>query len=163
MQFGISMFEEIRNHIGTMPGGMLGLEHEACIFLISLSRETYVVELNFVHSRLGSFLCQGNIVFLNLRLRGIGPYQLPVFAPWLASFVGLHRQFGMCNHQAFVTKDGHSRNRVHTLRMQEMGELRQVVNRDMMPASQRVIEWNVDAAVAIFYIEDHRIPAQLTP
>src|SRR5580692_6976625 len=146
-----------------MPRGMLGLEHETCVFLIPLSRETHVVELNFVHSGVGSLLGEGDIVFLNLRLGGIGPYQLPVFAPGLAGFVGFHCQLGMRNHQSLVTKDGHSGNGMHTLRMQEMGEFRKVMNRDMMPASQRMIEWNVDAAVAILYIENHRIPAQLAP
>src|SRR5580692_9370654 len=60
-----------------MPRGMLGLEHETCVFLIPLSRETHVVELNFVHSGVGSLLGEGDIVFLNLRLRGIGPYSFP--------------------------------------------------------------------------------------
>src|SRR5579863_4063435 len=124
-----------------MPRGMLRLKHEACVFLISLSREPHVVELNFVHSRLGSLLGEGDIVLLNLGLRGIGPYQLPVFAPWLASFMGLHRQFGMRNYQALVTKHGNAGNRMHALRMQKMGELGQVMNRNMVPARQRMIEW----------------------
>src|SRR5579863_249198 len=159
MQLGIGMLQEVRNHVGTVPSRMVGLEHEASVFLISLSRKTDVVELNFVHAGFRSFLGQGNIVCLYFGLRGVGPYQFAVFAPWLPSFMGLYRQLTMGNHQPLVAKDGHSGNGVHTLRVQEVGELRQVMNRDVVAASEGMVKGNVDASVAILHIENYGISA----
>src|SRR5208282_6689989 len=146
-----------------MPGGMLGLEYKGRVFLISLGGETHVVKLHLIHAGLGSLLRQGDVVFLNLGLGGIGPYQLSVFAPSLAGLAGLHRQLRMRNHQPLVAKDSDSSDGMHALRMKEMGELREVMNRNMVCAGQRVSEGNVDASIAIFHIENHGISAQLPP
>ena len=52
---------------------------------------------------------------------------------------------------------------MHVLRVQEVHELRQVVNINLMLAEQRVLEGNVDAAVGIFNIEDHGVAADFAP
>ena len=83
----VSMFQEIGNDVGPMPGRMLGLEHEAGIFLIALGREAHIVKLNLVHARLGRLLGQSDIVFLHLGLRRVGPDQLAVFPPGLTGLM----------------------------------------------------------------------------
>src|SRR5437870_11013499 len=47
--------------------------------------------------------------------------------------------------------------------MKKAHELRQIVNRRTMTSEQGVLEMNVHAAVAVFYIEYDRVPADLTP
>src|SRR5207248_10003584 len=47
--------------------------------------------------------------------------------------------------------------------MKKAHELRQIVNRRTMTCEQGVLEMNVHAAVAVFYIEYDRIPADLAP
>ena len=103
-----------------MPVGMLRLEEKGCIFLIAFGRETHVIKLDLVHAGLGGLLGQGDVVFLHFGLRRIGPNQLAVFTPGLASLVRFHRQLRMRHHQPLVTENCHSRDGMHSLRMQEM-------------------------------------------
>src|SRR5580698_9253564 len=69
----------------------------------------------------------------------------------------------MLDHHALVAEDGYAGDGVHVLGMQEMDELRQVVNVDLMLAEQRVLEGNGDAAVGIFDVEDYGVAANFAP
>src|SRR5580692_4670771 len=69
----------------------------------------------------------------------------------------------MLDHHALVAEDGYAGDGVHVLGMQEMDELRQVVNVDLMLAEQRVLEGNGDAAVGIFDVEDYGVAAYFAP
>ena len=65
----------------------------------------------------------------------------------------------MRNHQPLIAEYRHASDRVHALGMQEMRKLGQVVNSDMVRTRKRMIERDINASVAIFYIENYRIPA----
>ena len=127
MQFGVGMFQEVGDHVGAMPLGMLGLKDKTRVFLIALGREADIVKLNFISAGFGGLHGQRNVVLLNLGLRRIGPNQLAVLAPRLAGAMRLHRQLRMLLHQPLVAEDGHARNGVHILRMQKAHKLRQIV------------------------------------
>ena len=132
MKLPIRMLEEIHDHVRALPRGMLGLEIKAGVFLIALGGKSHVVELNFVCAGLRRFHRQCDVVFLNFGLGWIGPNQLAVFAPGLPGAFGFHRQLRMCDYKAFIAKNRHTGNRMHALRMQKLGELRQVADRDVV-------------------------------
>src|SRR5580700_5107014 len=69
----------------------------------------------------------------------------------------------MLDHQALVAEDGDAGNGVHVFGMQEVDELRQVVNVDLMLAEQRVLERNGDAAIGIFDVENYGVAADFAP
>src|ERR1022692_943091 len=141
----------------------LVLKREAGIFLIALGSEADVVELNLIRAGLGHELGQSDVVILNFGIRRIGPYQLAVFTPGLLVSLRLYGQLGMLDHHALVAEDGDAGDGVHVLRVQEVYKLRQVVNVDLMLAQQRMLEGNIDAAVAVLNIEDHGVAADFAP
>src|SRR5580658_1195750 len=69
----------------------------------------------------------------------------------------------MLDYHALVAEDGYAGDGVHVLGMQEVDELRQVVNVDLMLAEQRMLEGNVDAAVGVFDVEDDGVAADFAP
>ena len=142
---------------------MFRLEVKGGVLLIAFRRKTDVVELHFIDSSLGHEFRQGDVVILHFGVRGIGPDQLAVFPPGLASAMRLHGQFRVARDQMFVAEDGDAGDGVHVFGMQEVNELGQVGNVVALSAGQRVVEGDVDDAVAILYIEDHRIAADLSP
>jgi len=101
-----------------------------------LRREADVVELNFIGAGLCDELGESDVVILNFGVRRVGPDQLAVFAPRLSGFLRLHRQFRMFNYHALVAEDGDAGDGVHVFGVQEVHELRQVVNIDLMLAEQ---------------------------
>src|SRR5271157_3975513 len=62
-----------------------------------------------------------------------------------------------------ITEDGDASDGVHIFGMQEANELGQVGNIVALSAGQRVVESDVDDAVAILDIEDDRVAADLAP
>ena len=52
VQFGVSMFQEVRDDIRPMPVGVIRLEHKAGVLLVAFSGEAHIVELHFVRARL---------------------------------------------------------------------------------------------------------------
>ncbi len=142
---------------------MLVLVSERGIFLVAFGGKAHVVELHFIDSRLGHELRQRNVIILHLRVRGVGPDQLAVFAPGLTGAMRLHRQLRMARNQMLIAEDGDASDRVHVFGMQEMNELRQVGNVMTLSAGERVVEGDVDDAVAILDVEDDRVAADLAP
>src|SRR6266851_6069207 len=65
--------------------------------------------------------------------------------------------------QALVAEDGDAGDGVHVLRVQEVDELRDIVNVDLVLAQQRVLEGDGYAAVTVFDIEDNRVAADFAP
>ena len=89
---------------------------------------------------------------------------MPFSRHGLSGLVRLHRQFGMGFHQALVAEDGDAGDGVHVLRMQEVDELRQVMECSAVVApEQRMLEGDGDAAIAVLDIEDHGVAAHFTP
>ena len=76
---------------------------------------------------------------------------------------GLDGEFGMLHDQALVAEDGDAGDGVHVLLVQEVDELRHVVDVDLVLAEQRVLEGNVDAAVGVLDIEDDGVAADFAP
>src|SRR5580692_9596065 len=142
---------------------MVRLIQEGGVFLVAFGGEVDVVELNLVRARLGYEFGESDIEILNFGLRRIGPDQLAVFAPGLLSFLGLDREFGMFDDHALVAEDGDAGDGVHILGMQEVDELRKVVNIDLVLAEEGMLEGNVDAPVRVLDIEDDGIAADLAP
>src|SRR5882757_1718855 len=142
---------------------MIGLVGEAGVFLVAFGWKTYVVKLHFVHAGLGYELRQGDGIILHLGIRGIGPDQLAVLAPGLAGAVRFHGQFRMGGYEVLVAEDSDPGNGVHVLRMQETGELGQVVDVVLLSTSERVVKGNVDDAVAVFDIKHYGVAADFAP
>ena len=69
----------------------------------------------------------------------------------------------MLDDHALVAEDGDAGDGVHVFGVQEVDELRQVVNIDLMLAEQRMLEGNVHAAVGVFDVEDDGVAADLAP
>jgi hypothetical protein len=69
----------------------------------------------------------------------------------------------MLHHHALVAEDGDAGNGVHILGVQEVNELRQIVDIHLVLAEQRMLERNVHAAVGILDIEDHGVAANFAP
>src|SRR5580698_6342772 len=69
----------------------------------------------------------------------------------------------MVHDQALVAEDGDAGDGVHVLLVDEVDELRDIMNVDLVLAEQRVLEGNVDAAVGIFDVEDDRVAADFAP
>src|SRR6267143_236788 len=65
--------------------------------------------------------------------------------------------------QALVAEDGDAGNGVHVLLMDEVDELRDVVNVDLMLAEQRMLEGDGDAAVGVLDVEDDRVAPYFAP
>ena len=142
---------------------LAGLVDECGVFLVAFGGEADVVELNFVGAGLGDEFGEGDVVILDYGVGGIGPDQLPVFAPGLAGFVRMHGEFGMGDDQALVAEDGDAGDGVHVFGVQKVHELGQVVNVDLMLAEQRMFEGDGNAAVGIFDVEDDGVAADLAP
>ena len=150
--------------IGRLRGfQILRLEDEGGVSLVAFGGEADVVELDFVYAELGYVLGQRDVIVLNFGVGGIGPDQLAVFAPGLMRSARLDGEFGMLHHQALVAEDGNARDGMHVLLVQEVDELRDVVNVDLVPAEQRVLERNVDAAVGVFDVEHYGVAADFAP
>ena len=143
--------------------GLIFLEDELGVFLVAFGGEADVVELDFVDAEMGYVLGQGDVVVLHFGVRGIGPDQLAVFAPGGLVLARLDGEFGMLDHQALVAEHGDAGDGVHVLLVQEVDELRYVVNVDLVLAEQRVLEGDGDAAVGIFDVEDDRVAADFAP
>src|ERR1035437_1182900 len=62
-----------------------------------------------------------------------------------------------------IAEDGDASNGVHVFGMQEVDELGQVGNIVALSAGQRVVEGDVDDAVAILDVEDDRVAADFAP
>ena len=139
------------------------LEDELGVFLVAFGGEADVVELDFVDAELGYVLGQGDVVILNFGLAGIGPDQLAVFAPGGVVLAGLDGEFGMLLDQALVAEDGDAGDGVHVLLVQEVHELRHVMDVDLVLAEQRVLEGNGHAAVGILDVEDDGVAANFAP
>ena len=69
----------------------------------------------------------------------------------------------MLDHQALVAEDGDAGDGVHVLLMEEVDELRHVMDVDVVLAEQRVLEGDGDAAVGIFDVEDDGVAADFAP
>src|SRR5580698_3777930 len=128
MDLGIGAIEEVGNHFRTLFFRMIGLIIKLGILLIALGWKADVVELNFIDSRLGYELGEGDVIVLNLGIRGIGPDQLAVFTPRLAGAMRFHRQFSVSSDQVLIAEDGDTRDRMHVLGMQKMNQLRKIGN-----------------------------------
>ncbi len=159
MDLAIGTLQEIRNHLGALRLcwmiRVVGFEIETCILLVAFGRETDVVELHFIHARLRHELGQGDVVILHLHIGGIGPDQFPILAPGFAGAMRLHREFRMCGYQVLVAEDRDPGDRMHVLGVQKADELRQIGNIVALSGSQRMIEGDIDDAVAILDIEHH--------
>ena len=163
MEFGVGFLQEAEITSERCHLGCFSLEDEAGVFLVAFGGEADVVELNFVGAGLGYEFGQRDVVILNFGVGGVGPDQLAVFAPGLAGFLRLDGEFGMLDYQALVAEDGDAGDGVHVLGVQEVDELRQVVDVDLVLAEQRMLEGNVDAAVGIFDVEDDGVAADFAP
>ncbi len=159
MDLGIGTLQEVGNHLGTLRLCwvvlLLGLKIETCILLVAFGGKTDVVELHFIHARLRHEPGERNVVILHLYIGGISPDQFPILAPRFAGAMRLHGEFRMGGYQVFVAEDGDPSNRMHVLRVQKADELRQIGNIVALSGSQRMIEGNIDDAVAILDIEDY--------
>src|ERR1035438_4575285 len=62
-----------------------------------------------------------------------------------------------------IAEDGDASDGVHVFGMEEVNELGQVGNIVALPAGQRVVEGDVDDAVAILDVEDDRVAADFAP
>ena len=152
--------------LAALPAGcfwLVFLEDEQCVFLVAFGGEADVVELDFIDAELGYVLGQGDVIVLHLGVRRIGPDQLAVLAPRGVVLAGLDGEFGMIHDQALVAEDGDAGDGVHVLLVQEMHELRHVVDVNLVLAEQRMLEGNVDAAVGVLDIEDDGIAADFAP
>ncbi len=69
----------------------------------------------------------------------------------------------MSGDQVLIAEDGDAGDGVHVLGMEKANELRQVGNVVALTSSKRVIEGDVDDAVAILDIEDNRVAPDFTP
>src|SRR5580704_12336267 len=69
----------------------------------------------------------------------------------------------MLDHHALVAENGDAGDGVHVFGVQEVDELRQVVNVNLVLAEERMLEGNVDAAVGIFDVEDYGVAANFAP
>src|SRR5271169_36081 len=69
----------------------------------------------------------------------------------------------MLDYHALVAEDGDAGDGVHVFGVQEVHELRQIVNVDLMLAEQRMFEGNVHAAVGVFDVEDYGVAADFAP
>src|ERR1700678_1781217 len=69
----------------------------------------------------------------------------------------------MRDHQVLVAEDGDAGDGVHVLGVQEVDELRQVVNINLMLAEQGIFVGDGYAAVGIFDIEDDGVAADFAP
>src|SRR5450631_149222 len=69
----------------------------------------------------------------------------------------------MSGDQMLVAEDGDASDGVHVLRVQEPSELGQVGNVVALSAGERVVEGNVDDAIAILYVEHNRVTANIAP
>src|SRR6266568_7669684 len=163
MNFSVSTFQEVGDYFRALPFRVLGLEIKAGIFLVAFGWKTDVVELHFVHARLGHELRQGYVVILHFGIRGIGPDQLAVFAPGLAGAVRLHGQLGVGRYKVLITEDCDPRNGVHVFRVQEADEFRQVGDVVLLAGGEWMIEGNVDDAVAVLDIKHHGVAADFAP
>src|SRR4030088_2463841 len=163
MDLGVGALQEVGNDFRSLPFRMIGLVGEAGVFLVAFGWKTYVVKLHFVHARLGYELRQGDVIILHFGIRGIGPDQLAVFTPGLAGAMRLHGQFWVSGYQVLIAKDCDPGDGVHVLRMQETGELGQVVDVVFLSTGERVVKGNVDDAVAVFDIKYYRVAADFAP
>src|SRR5215469_17020038 len=66
-------------------------------------------------------------------------------------------------HQSLIAEDRDTGDRMHALRMQKVCKFRHIADVDMLPAGQRMVEGNVDAAVAVLDIENYGIAPHFTP
>src|SRR5882757_3930597 len=66
-------------------------------------------------------------------------------------------------YQPLIAEDSHTGNGVHVLGMQEMNELRQIVESAAMASQQRMVERDSHAAVAVLDIENHGVAADFAP
>src|SRR6202140_4501362 len=167
MDLGIGAIEEISDHIRALHLrwmiGMLGLVVERGIFLVAFGGKADVIELHFIDSGLGYELGESDVIVLDFGIRGVGPDELAVFAPALAGATRLYGQFGMACDEMLIAEDGDASDGVHVFGMQEANELRQVGNIVALSGGQRVVEGDVDDAVAILYVEDDRVAADFAP
>ncbi len=69
----------------------------------------------------------------------------------------------MLHDQALVAEDGDAGDGVQVLLVEEVDQLRDVVDVDLVAAQQRVFEGYVDAAVGVFDVEDYGVAADFTP
>ena len=142
---------------------LIFLEDELGVFLVAFGGEADVVELDFVDAELGYVFGEGDVIVLDLGVRGIGPDQLAVLAPGGVVLAGLDGEFGMRHDQALVAEHGDAGDGVHVLLVQEVHELGHVVDVDLVLAEQRVLEGNVDAAVGVLDVEDDGVAADFAP
>src|ERR1700674_2563495 len=69
----------------------------------------------------------------------------------------------MGGDQMLIAEDGDASNGMHVFGMQEANELGQVGNIVALSGSQRMVEGDVDDAVAILDVEDDGVAADFTP
>ena len=69
----------------------------------------------------------------------------------------------MRNYQPLVTENGNSGNGVHALRVQEANVLGHIVDVGLVRPQQRVLEGNVDRAIAVFNVKNNRVAACIMP
>src|ERR1700732_689321 len=167
MDLGISAIEEISNHVRALHLrrmiGMLGLVVESGIFLVAFGGKADVIELHFIDSGLGYKLGEGDVIVLHFGVRGIGPDELAVFAPALAGAMRFYGQFGMAGDQMLIAEDGDASDGMHVFGMQEANELGQVGNIVALSGGERVVEGDIDDAVAILDVKNDRIAADFAP
>src|SRR5438876_12140680 len=68
MDLCVGALEKVRNHFRTLPLRMLCLEGEAGILLVAFGGKTYVVELDFVDTRLRYEFCERDVIILHFRI-----------------------------------------------------------------------------------------------
>ena len=142
---------------------LIFLEHELGVFLVSFGGEADVVELDFVHAELGYVLGEGDVIVLNLGVRRIGPHELAVLAPRGVVLARLDGQLRMRHNQALVAEHRNTGDGVHVLLVQEIDQLRHVMDVYLVLPEQGVLEGNIDAAVGVLDIEDDGIAANFAP
>src|SRR5258707_14841057 len=106
MDLGVGAIEEIGNHFGALPFGVVSLEVERGVFLVTLGGKAHVIKLPFIDSGLGYEISERNVVILHLCIRRIGPDELAIFTPALTGALWLHRPFGVSRDEMFIAKDG---------------------------------------------------------
>ena len=81
---------------------------------IRVCRETDIIELDFIKTKLRRLFSHGQVIFLHLRVEGVAPTELFPILPDF-TILGLHGEFRSVFCEQIVFKDHHPGNRIDPL------------------------------------------------
>src|SRR5215472_13775290 len=163
VELAVGAIQEVGDHDITLQFRIL-LESELGVGLVALSGEADVIELDLIYTRTGDIFRQSQVVILNLQVGDVSPHQFSVFAPRLVEAARLDCQSAVILGDVVIAEERLAGDGMHVERMNEADKLWQVADGIALQlACQRVIERNVDTAVAILDVEHYGVASGFTP